>query len=147
MLRNLVGDEQWWAGIQNYYRRYMNSHATTAEFRAEMEAVCGCDLQQFFDQWLYQGGNIVLEGTWRYDEASGSVDVALRQVQRDGFEFSTTVDIGVYEHAGSLPTIHRLALGPDGGRLTIPVSGRPARVVIDPKTVLLARWTFKEVSE
>ena len=147
MLRNRVGDEQWWAGIQNYYRKYMNSHASTADFRVEMESVCGCDLATFFDQWLYQGGNILLEGSWRYDEGAGSVDVSLRQVQDDGFEFSTDVDIGVYEPGKSLPTIHRLALEPTGGRLTIPVSGKPARVVIDPNTVLLARWSFDEVSQ
>ena len=147
MLRNLIGDEQWWAGIQNYYRKYMNSHASTADFRAEMELACGCDLTQFFEQWLYQGGNIVLDGSWRYDEGTGSVDVTLRQVQDDGFEFSADVEIGLYERAGSLPTIHHLALGPKGGRLTIPVSARPAGVVIDPNTVLLARWTFAEVSQ
>jgi aminopeptidase N len=147
MLRSRIGDEHWWAGIQEYYRKYMNSHASTADFRVEMESACGCDLEEFFEQWLYQGGNIVLEGSWRYDEGSGSVDVSLRQVQDDGFAFSADVDIGVYERAESIPTVHRLALGPAGGRLTIPVSGRPSTVVIDPNTVLLARWTFDEVTK
>ena len=118
MLRNLVGDEKWRAGIQNYYRKYMNLHASTADFRVEMESVCGCDLSQFFAQWLYQGGNILLEGNWRYDEGSGSVDVSLRQVQDDGFEFFTDVEIGVYAHGELLPTVHRLIMGPNGGRLT-----------------------------
>jgi aminopeptidase N len=146
MLRNQVGDEKWWAGIQNYYRKYMNSHAATADFRFEMESVCDCDLGPFFDQWLYQGGNIRIDGTWHYDENSGSVDVSLKQVQEDGFDFTTDVEIGIYAAGDTIPTIHHLTLDPDGGRASIAAAKIPARVVLDPRTVLLAQWTLEEVS-
>jgi aminopeptidase N len=147
MLRDRIGDDQWWAGIRNYYRKYFNSHASTADFRFEMESVCNCDLHSFFDQWLYQGGNIRIDGTWQYNESSASVDVSLTQVQNDGFDFSIEVEVGVYLHGDTVPTIYQLTLDPNGGRTSIPVAEIPARVVLDPRTVLLAQWTLNEVAQ
>ena len=95
MLRNEIGDEAWWAGIRHYYRKYMNAHATTDDFLKEMESACGCDLGWFFQQWLYQGGNIVLDGSWHYDPAAGTVEIELAQVQEDGSLFATDVEIGI----------------------------------------------------
>lgn len=145
MLRNKIGDENWWAGIQNYYRKYMNSHASTADFRFEMESTCDCDLGPFFDQWLFQGGNIVLEGEWQY--ADGVIEISLEQVQDDGFDFSTDVEIGVYTEADPVPSIHHLAINAGGGKISIPAGQAPKSVVIDPRTVLLAQWNFNEVSK
>ncbi len=147
MLRNRIGDENWWKGIRNYYRKFMNSHASTADFRREMELACECDLGAFLDQWLYQGGNIVLEGEWRYNDAAEAVEVSLSQVQDDGFLFSADVELGVFNPGETVPTIYRVAIDENGGRISIPMSREPAKVVIDPRTVLLAQWTFEKASK
>jgi len=122
----------------------MNSHATTGDFRDEMETVCGCNLSPFFDQWLYQGGNILMNGEWHYDDSTNSVEVVLAQAQNDGFGFSVDVEIGVYTSGDPLPSIHKLPLTRTSGRLSIPLAEKPERVVVDPRTVLLAQWTFTE---
>ncbi len=144
MLKNQVGDENWWAGIRNYYRRYMNSHATTDDFRAEMEAVCGCELKPFFNQWLYQGGNIVLDAQWHYDDSTNTVEMWISQSQLDGFSFSVDVEIGLYSSSERLPSVHRMSLTGNSGHLSIPLANKPEKVVIDPRTVLLAQWTLTE---
>jgi len=144
MIRNEVGDENWWAGIRNYYRKYMNSLASTDDFRDEMEAACDCNLKPLFAQWLYQGGNILIDGVWHYDDSTNTVEVALRQTQSDGFRFSVDVEIGIYGSDELLPSVHRMPLNGADGRLSIPVAAKPDRVVIDPRTVLLARWSFTE---
>ena len=144
MIRNEVGDENWWAGIRNYYRKYMNSHASTDDFRDEMEAACDCNLKPLFAQWLYQGGNILIDGDWHYDDSTNTVEVALRQTQSDGFRFSVDVEIGIYGSDELLPSVHRMPLNGADGRLSIPVAAKPERVVIDPRTVLLAQWSFTE---
>ena len=145
MLRNRIGDENWWAGIRNYYTKYMNDHASTTDFRLEMESVCDCDLGPFFDQWLYQGGNIVLDGEWHYDGLNGTIDLSIAQVQSDGFRFTPDIEIGVFGKDDKVPSVHHLSLGGDRVHLSIPVAKKPASVVIDPRTVLLAQWTLKEV--
>ena len=144
MLKNEIGDENWWLGIRNYYRKYMDSHATTDDFRFEMETVCSCNLSPFFDQWLYQGGNVVLDGEWRYDELTNTVEIYLSQAQNEGFTFSVDVEIGVYTSGDPLPSIHKLPLTGTSGRLSIPFAEKPERVVVDPRTVLLAQWAFTE---
>ena len=41
MLRGIVGDEVFWTGIRSYYRAHQDGHATTADFRGEMERASG----------------------------------------------------------------------------------------------------------
>jgi aminopeptidase N len=144
MLKNEIGDENWWAGIRNYYRNNMNSHATTDDFRAEMEAACSCNLKLFFDQWLYQGGNIELDGEWHYDNSSNTVEIVLSQAQNDGFSFSVEVEIGIYDGNDPLPSVHRMSLTGNSARLSIPLAEKPKTVVIDPRTVLLVHWSLTE---
>jgi aminopeptidase N len=144
MIRNEIGDEHWWAGIRNYYRKYMNSHATTDDFRVEMEAVCDCNLKPLFAQWLYQGGNILMNGEWHYDDSTHTVEVVLSQVQNDGFSFSVDVEIGIFGDNDLSPSVHRMPLTDTSGRLSIPLAEKPERVVVDPRTVLLAQWSFTE---
>ncbi len=147
MIRNEIGDESWWTGIRNYYRKYMNLHATTDDFRVEMEAVCDCNLKPLFAQWLYQGGNILMNGEWHYDDSKHTVEVLLSQVQNDGFSFSVDVEIGIFGNNDPSPSVHRMPLTGTSGRLSIPLAQKPERVVVDPRTVLLAQWSFTEKTQ
>jgi len=144
MIRNEIGDENWWAGIRNYYRKYMNSNTTTDDFRTEMEAVCECNLKLFFDQWLYQGGNVVLDGEWRYDELTKNVEISVLQTEYDNFKFSVDIEVGIYGENDLLPSVHRLPMTGKTGQLSIPLADRPTKVVLDPRTVLLAQWSLTE---
>ena len=127
MLKNEIGNENWWAGIRNYYRSCMNSHATTDNFRMEMEEVCGCDLKPFFDQWLYQGGNIVLDGEWHYDGSTKNVELVLSQMRADIFRFAVDVEIGIFLGDDPIPSIHHLSLAERTGRLRIPFTQKPKK--------------------
>ena len=64
MLRGIIGDDAFWSGIQDYYRRYRDKNASTDDFRRTMEEASGRDLTEFFHQWLYQGGALEYEGGW-----------------------------------------------------------------------------------
>ena len=70
MLRAQIGDEKFWLGIREYYRRYRDANACTADFRKVMEEAAGLDLAWFFDQWLTRPGSPALEGAWTYDAAA-----------------------------------------------------------------------------
>jgi aminopeptidase N len=143
MLRGIVGDEAFWAGIRSYYSACMNGHATTADFRGEMERASGRDLRPFFDQWLTRGGVVRLEGDWRHDAGAGVVTVRLEQV--DGARsFSMPLQIGVYQAGSPIPAITTVQLtGPDHD-FQIAVPGRPDRVVLDPNQLVLMEAQFAE---
>lgn len=53
MLRHLVGDEQFFAGIRAFYARWKFQKAGTDDFRIVMEQVSGRDLKRFFETWVY----------------------------------------------------------------------------------------------
>ena len=144
MLRNLVGDEKFQEGIKNYYLRYMNSHASTDDFKHEMEKVSGLDLDQFFSQWLYKGGHIVLDGSWKFDEKKKEIIIDIQQVQDDGYLFSFPIEFGIYEEGKVAPNVEQRNLTKKKSSYSIPAELKPSRVVIDPRTVLLANWSLKE---
>ena len=144
MLRNLIGDEKFQEAIRNYYSRYMNSNATTDDFKHEMEVVSGLDLDIFFNQWLYQGGHIILDGSWKYDDKKKEIIIDIQQVQNDGYLFSFPIEFGIYEEGKVAPTVEQRSVTKRKSSYSIPADLKPNKVAIDPRTVLLANWSFNE---
>jgi hypothetical protein len=53
MLRRLVGDRAFFAGLRRFYADWRFRKAGTDDFRASMEAESGRDLRPFFETWIY----------------------------------------------------------------------------------------------
>jgi hypothetical protein len=53
MLRRLVGDEAFFAGVRRFYSAQRFKKAGTDDFREAMEAETGRSLDRFFDKWIY----------------------------------------------------------------------------------------------
>ena len=53
MLRRLLGDEVFFAGVRRFYTEWKFRKAGTNDLRVAMEAVSGRDLTPFFDAWIY----------------------------------------------------------------------------------------------
>jgi len=137
MLRGEVGDDMFWTGLREYYRRYRDGNASTDEFRAVMERASGQDLQWFFSQWLTRGGIPRLEMSWQYDQHRQGVEVTVAQVQ-PGPLYRLHVDLGVEAPGGNALGSSRLEI--TGARAThfIAVAAPPAAVRVDGATWLLA---------
>jgi aminopeptidase N len=135
MLRREVGAENFWAGIQEYYRRYRDSNASADDLRQVMESVSTRDLGPFFAQWLHRGGNPTVDAHWTYDPSRKTLDLTLRQTQ-PGEPYALTVDVAIVTPAGMRLETVRL----DGATTTAswPVDAAPSAVTIDPDTWLLA---------
>ena len=136
MLRNEVGTENFWMAIREYYRRYRNGNASTADLRAVFEQVSGTQLDWFFTQWLTRPGVPKLEGSWRYDPARNTVELSLSQMQT-GEPYRMTVDVGIVTTAGALPVISKVAMTGRRATLVVDVSAEPLSVGLDPATWLL----------
>jgi aminopeptidase N len=142
MLRARIGDDAFQEGIRSYYQTFFNANAVTDDLLRHMGAASGQDLGSFFRQWLYQGGHVILDGGWSY--ADGRLNVDIAQVQTDGYSFDVPVEIGVFTDDSATPEIHTVELsGASRGTLVVPMEKAPLRVVLDPRTVLLAEWTFE----
>jgi aminopeptidase N len=139
MLRRDVGDDAFWHGLQEYYRRYRDSNATTADLRAVMEQISGRDLQAFFDQWLVRPGHPLLDVTWRYDATRRVVDITLQQTQ-GGEPYRLPIDVDAVTATGVQR--HRLTLDRSSMTVSLPVDSEPSTLVLDPDTWLLADLTI-----
>jgi len=144
MLRTWMGDDAFQKGVQNYYQRYINGTATTKDFQFEMEQVSGLDLNDFFQQWLRQGGKLVLNGGWKYNKESKTITIDLAQIQKDGVTFKVPVEIGILKKGQLIPQIKKIELTPSSTQFSIPFDVEPEQIIIDPRTVLLAEWSFSK---
>ena len=140
MLRGVIGTEKFWAGIREYYRRYRDSNASTADFRRVMEEASGDDLGWFFQQWLYRPGSPVVDGTWKYNPASQKVEIELTQTQAgDPYRLPLEISVTV---PGAPPAIHRLEFTAKSQKFEIPAAKDPSSVDLDPNTWVLMDAKF-----
>ncbi|MEW6319458.1 MAG: M1 family metallopeptidase [Acidobacteriota bacterium] len=143
MLRGIVGDEAFWAGIRSYYHAHRDGHATTADFRDAMERASGRDLRGFFEQWLTRGGLVRLDGDWRYRPDRGTITIRLTQRDRARL-FAMPLQVGVYAPGSATPTVTTVELSNASHEFEIAVGQRPERVVLDPRHFVLMESTFVE---
>jgi aminopeptidase N len=142
MLRDLMGETNFKKGIQSYYTKYFNANATTDDFRTEMEKASGKDLKIFFQQWLYQPINPLINGTWNYDAKSKNLTIQLSQTQKGDFLFKLPVEIGYYKKGSITPTILKIDLIQKQQTQTFKIDSDPDKVDFDPRNVLLSENAF-----
>ena len=142
MLRELIGKDNFKKGIQSYYKKFMNSNATTNDFIHEMEKASGKNLGVFFRQWLNRPENLVLKGNWKYDDQKKQVVITLDQNHAGEYLFDVPVEIGIYKAGGNNPEIMKFRLDKKQNIYKIRLKRAPEKVVIDPATLLLAQIDF-----
>jgi aminopeptidase N len=136
MLRGVVGDDAFRAGIREYYRLYRDKNASTADFRRVMEEAAGKELGWFFDEWLTRGGMLKVVGRWRWDAAAKALRLDLEQRQA-GEPYRMPVEVAIDVEGESEPRTQRIELGERRQAVAIPLDREPRSVVLDPRTFVL----------
>jgi hypothetical protein len=144
MLRQRIGDENWWRGIRDYYRRHRNSTATVADFQRDMEAACDCELTQFLDYWLRTGSTVLLDGDWQYDADAQRLRIDLERSGDTRGSPALELQAALYFEGNAVPEIVAISIDERGGSGVFEVPARPRHVILDPNTRLLAAWNFRE---
>ncbi|MDZ4714874.1 MAG: M1 family aminopeptidase [Cytophagales bacterium] len=142
MLRGVVGTEAFWKGIQSYYKKYQNLNATTTDFRKEMEAASGMDLNQFFQQWLYKPGALSCKGTWQYESKKKELKIILDQVQTDGSTFMMPIQVAILAPGETEPIIKTIQLTEKANVFTFTAETEPKQVLLDPNSWVLMEAMF-----
>jgi len=85
MLRHVMGDDNFFAGLQNYHEQFAHTSVLTEDFSFAMSEVHGEDLQPFFDAWIYgERHPKYLHWTfWKEVNMGFQLDFNLQQVQMD----------------------------------------------------------------
>ena len=136
MLRGLIGDAAFWTGIRDYYQRFRDSNATTADFRRAMEQASGQDLGWFFDQWLTRGGFPKLRVRWSYDAPAKQLRLDVEQLQ-PGPPFRLPIDLAIEVEGDPRPRTDRIDVQKPRETLTVALDRQPKSVTLDPRTYVL----------
>ena len=140
MLRHLVGDQKFFAGIRDYYRGNRDRNALTADFQGAMERAAGRKLDWFFAEWFYGAGYPVYDAAWHWDE--GARALRLRITQKQAALFRMPVDVEFAE--GNKTRRETVEVSEREQSLTFKLDRKPQRVLIDPDEWLLKVATLKE---
>ncbi|HWE39819.1 MAG TPA: M1 family metallopeptidase [Isosphaeraceae bacterium] len=148
MLRGLLGEDAFWAGIRRYLKDNREKVVATDDFHKAMEAASGKDLDWYFDQWTKKAGHPELKARWRYESDDQTVRVVVEQVQTLDdqtplFRLPTTLELTDDDGAKSIPVVV------DGAKeeFVIPAAKRPKLVRLDPKGWLLKTLDFERPVE
>jgi aminopeptidase N len=81
MLRRMLGDEVFFAGVRRYMHERPLGLVETIDFRRALEAESGLNLEWFFDQWCYRPGSPRVKVTLAYDAATRTLRASAEQRQ------------------------------------------------------------------
>lgn len=93
MLRNYLGDDAFFAGMNDYLKTYEYKNAEAHQLRLCFEKVSGKDLNWFFNQWYFGSGHPKLNYSYTFEPVKKQVTVIINQSQELPFEFPLTIDV------------------------------------------------------
>lgn len=144
MLRSKLGDDLFRKCVKTYLDRNINTSVETSDLKEAFEDVSGLGLDEFFDQWVYHGGNPQLDVKYSWDGKGKKAKFTIKQTQKIServmlFDFELPIRVvgasgKVYNH------IARVQKASADYTFSIPES--PAIVRIDPELTILAKTQF-----
>ncbi|MBC8185075.1 T9SS type A sorting domain-containing protein [candidate division KSB1 bacterium] len=95
MLRHVVGEDNFWSGLFEYFDRHKYSSAATEDLQHAFETVTGDSLGWFFHQWVYEQNYPVYAYGWQEEPITGNyvIKVFIDQVQTETPLFKMPVDL------------------------------------------------------
>jgi len=91
MLRRLLGDDAFFAGLQRFYEDRRFQKAGTDDLQRALEAVSGKSLDRFFERWIY--GTNIPRINFKSTIGEGSVVVRFKQPADNVFDLPVTVTL------------------------------------------------------
>lgn len=144
MLRNYLGDDAFFAGMNDYLKTNEYDNAEAHQLRLSFEKVSGKDLNWFFNQWFFGSGNPKINYTYTFEPVKKQVSVTINQTQELPFEFPLAID--VYDN-GKPKRYNVWANAEAKNTYTFDVSKTPDLVNINADGVLLSEITDKKTPE
>jgi aminopeptidase N len=96
MLRNYLGDDAFFAGMQDYLKTNEYQNAEAHQLRLSFEKVSGKDLNWFFNQWYFGSGNPKINYSYTFEPVKKQIAITIEQTQEQPFQFPIAID--VYEN-------------------------------------------------
>jgi len=82
MIRSQVGPELFRRCIRTYVERNRNRNVVTQDLVDVLEELTGRSWDEFFDQWVYHGGEPAIQASYAWDQTKGQAKVTIKQTQK-----------------------------------------------------------------
>ncbi len=132
MLRNVLGEQEFWRALRFYAKRYAFRNVDSHEFMLAIEDATGKNLGWFFEQWVYKGGHpkVSVRSTWSDD--TNTLQLELTQTQAMDsltgvFKFPLTIEATT--STGAITTT--VFIEKRQQQVDIPLSERPVMIILD----------------
>ena len=144
MLRSQTGPDLFRECIKTYLERHRNGNVVTQDLLAVFEEITGNSWDEFFDQWIFHGGEPALKVAYSWDETRRQAKLAIQQTQKVSekvllFDFPLPVRF-VDEKGGVHDFTVRIHETAEDFYFNLPTKAKIVR--IDPEVTVLAGVDF-----
>lgn len=136
MLRQQVGDENFFQGLRTYHARFKYSNALTGDLQKVMEEVSGQNLEPFFQQWVFRAGHPVIARSWKVKKSKKLLEYTITQKQ-EGPAFVFPIELAIFDSEGVEFQRERLEVTSKVQKFSIQLKGACAGLELDPDFKLL----------
>ena len=145
MLRKVVGDERFFAGVQRFYQTARFAKAGTDDFRRVMEAETGRNLERFFERWIYGFGVPTVKVTHRIETQPGGESELVVSATQGELVYDLPITLAI-EHANGTRREVLMLLTEASTELRVPLdpaAGKVRRVIVDSDAAALAHLQIR----
>ncbi len=141
MLRNYLGDEAFFTGLNTYLTTYKYKTAEVHQLRLIFEELTGKDLNWFFNQWYFGANHPNLEISYDYNTLRKTVTVNIIQLQAETFKFPFAIDI----FEGTKRTRHQVFVDSKDASFTFPYIKQPDLIQVNADNTLVCNINENKV--
>jgi aminopeptidase N len=151
MLRHVLGDDIFLAGVHEYVRRHARGLVVTEDLVRAMEDTSGRSLGWFFDQWVFGGGHPEFKVSYRWEDDTRTATLSVSQEQKVDalthvFRMPLTVAFGMPGGGLEAREVEVGTSGPDDG-FSFSLPARPRWVRFDEGNRVLKTLRFERPTE
>ena len=141
ILREQVGDEAFWKGVNIYLNRHKFANVESTDLKRAMEESSGQDLKWFFDQWVYGASLPRISVTKAYDARNKTLRLTFAQTQKPDTivpaVFRLPMEIEITTASGA--KTEKVNITQRIQSVRIPVDGKPSDIVFDPAEKIILK--------
>ena len=132
LLRWILGDADFFAGIEHYVAENQGRGVRTDDLRVALEEASGKDLERVFDEWFYSAGYPSFAFTARWED--GEVIAEIEQLQEGGVQTPNVFHLPIEIEVRGADRSHFVRVELESGRETVRISSpeEPRWVRLDP---------------
>ena len=143
-LRQQLGPDLYRRCIKTYLEHHAYGNVVTEDLNTVIEELSGRSFDQFFDQWVYHGGQPVLDIDYSWNELTKLARLTIRQTQPLSDKvllFNTPLAIRFKSKQGVVD--RQIIVKQRSEDFHFPLPQAPEIVRIDPELALLAKVNFR----